>query len=250
VKKIVFEDRARYYADPEFAKLPIEQLLSKAYAQERLKLFDPKRAARTIPAGELSLRAGDTTYLTVVDVDRNAVSLIQSNYRGFGSGIVPDHGGFCLQDRGNLFSLDPAHPNAYAPGKRPFHTIIPAFVTQEGKPVFSYGVMGGDMQPQGHVQVLCNILDFGMDVQEAGDAPRFHHEGSSEPTGETMQNGGELQLESGIDPEVVRQLVLLGHHVTRAVGGYGGYQGIWIDAERGVLLGGTETRNDGMAIGY
>jgi gamma-glutamyltranspeptidase/glutathione hydrolase len=250
VKKIVYEDRAHYYADPEFAKLPIEQLLSKAYAEERLKLFDPKRASRTIPPGELSLRAGDTTYLTVVDAHRNAVSLIQSNYRGFGSGIVPDHAGFCLQDRGDLFSLDPAHPNAYAPGKRPFHTIIPAFVTKDGKPVFSYGVMGGDMQPQGHVQVLCNILDFGMDVQEAGDAPRFHHEGSSEPTGETMQNGGELELESGIAPEVVRQLVLMGHRVTQSVGGYGGYQGIWIDAERGVLLGGTETRNDGMAIGY
>jgi gamma-glutamyltranspeptidase/glutathione hydrolase len=250
MKKIVYEDRARYYADPQFAALPIERLLSKTYAQERLKLFEPLRAGRSFPPGDLPLRAGDTTYLTVVDAERNAVSLIQSNYSGFGSGIVPEGAGFCLQNRGNLFSLDPEHPNAYAPGKRPFHTIIPGFVTRGAKPVFSFGVMGGDMQPQGHVQVLCNLIDFGMDVQEAGDAPRFHHVGSSEPTGESMQDGGELQLESGVGADVVRELLRRGHRVTWAAGGFGGYQGIWIDHQRGVLLGGTETRTDGMAIGY
>jgi gamma-glutamyltranspeptidase/glutathione hydrolase len=249
-KKIVYEDRARYYADPEFAALPLERLVSKGYARERFKLFDKQRAARHVPAGDLPLRAGDTTYLTVVDADRNCVSLIQSNYAGFGSGVVPQRAGFCLQNRGNLFSLDAEHANAYAPGKRPFHTIIPAFVTRDGKPLFSFGVMGGAMQPQGHVQVLCNIIDFGMDVQEAGDAPRFRHSGSSQPTGETMQDGGALHLESGVDPEVVRELVLKGHRVTYLLGGYGGYQGIWVDHERGVLIGGTESRKDGAAVGY
>jgi len=250
VKKIAYEDRARYYADPDFFRVPLEQLLSKAYAKKRLELFDPDRAQRRIPPGDLDLRSGDTTYLTVVDADRNAVSLIQSNYAGFGSGVVPEGCGFTLQDRGNLFNLDPTHPNAYAPGKRPFHTIIPAFVTRGGRPLFSFGVMGGDMQPQGHVQVLCNIIDFGMNVQEAGDAPRFHHTGSSEPTGESMQDGGDLHLENGFAPEVVRGLALKGHRISENLGGYGGYQGIWIDEKRGVLLGGTESRKDGCAIGY
>ncbi|MFQ5599095.1 MAG: gamma-glutamyltransferase [Candidatus Krumholzibacteriia bacterium] len=250
VKKIVYEDRARYYADPEFADLPLASLISRSYAAERLKLFDPQRAQRRIPAGDLPLQTGDTTYLTVVDSERNAVSLIQSNYWGFGSGVVPEGTGFCLQNRGNLFSLDPQHANAYAPGKRPFHTIIPGFVTRDGKPVFSFGVMGGGMQPQGHVQVLCNIIDFGMNVQEAGDAPRFRHTGSTEPTGGPMQDGGRLHLESGIAPEVVRELMLKGHRVTHRVGGYGGYQGIWIDHENHVLIGATESRKDGMALGY
>jgi gamma-glutamyltranspeptidase/glutathione hydrolase len=250
VKKLAYEDRARYFADADFAPAPLERLLAKPYAAERLQLFDATRAARAIPPGDAALRHGDTTYLTVVDADRNAISLIQSNYMGFGSGVVPAGAGFTLQDRGNLFNLDASHPNAYAPHKRPFHTIIPAFVTREGRPVFSFGVMGGDMQPQGHVQVLCNILDFGMDVQEAGDAPRWHHEGSSEPTGEVMQDGGVLHLESGFAPEVVRELVQKGHRITADVGGYGGYQGIWIDAVRGVLLGASESRKDGCAIGY
>jgi len=249
-KKIAYEDRARYFADPAFAPAPLEQLLSKEYAKERLKQFDPMRAALKIPAGDLQMRGGDTTYFTVVDADRNCVSLIQSNYMGFGSGVVPEGTGFCLQNRGNLFNLDAAHPNAYAPGKRPFHTIIPAFVTRAGKPVFSFGVMGGDVQPQGHVQVLCNIIDFGMNVQEAGDAPRFHHEGSSEPTGEVMQDGGALHLESGIAPEVVRTLVQKGHKISQSFGTFGGYQGIWIDHDRGVLLGATESRKDGCALGY
>jgi len=249
-KKIAYEDRARYYADPAFASIPLERLLSKDYARERGRLFDPERAARSIAPGEIALRAGDTTYLTVVDAERNAVSLIQSNYSGFGSGVVPAGAGFGLQNRGNLFNLDAAHPNAYAPGKRPFHTIIPAFVTRGGKPAFSFGVMGGDVQPQGHVQVLVNILDFGMNVQEAGDAARFHHEGSSEPTGTAMTDGGTLHLESGVAPEVVRALVLKGHRITESFGTFGGYQGIWIDHERGVLLGATESRKDGCALGY
>ncbi|HZL84878.1 MAG TPA: gamma-glutamyltransferase [Candidatus Krumholzibacteria bacterium] len=250
VKKIVFEDRARYYADPDFVQMPLEQLLSKTYARQRSTLFDPARAKQSVAAGDLPLRAGDTTYFTVVDSERNIVSLIQSNYRGFGSGVVPEGTGFCLQDRGEMFSLDPAHPNAYEPRKRPFHTIVPAMVTHDGKPVFSFGVMGGDMQPQGHVQILCNIIDFGMDVQEAGDAARFYHTGSSEPTGEHMEDGGILHLESGVSAEVVRDLVLKGHRVVENVGGYGGYQGIWIDHERGVLLGATESRKDGIALGY
>lgn len=250
IKKIVYEDRARYYVDPAYAEIPLERLLSKTYARERLRLFDPARAQRAVPAGDLPLRTGDTTYFTVVDAERNAVSLIQSNYSGFGSGVVPEGGGFCLQNRGNLFNLDPAHANAYAPGKRPFHTIIPAFVTRDGKPVFSFGVMGGDMQPQGHVQVLCNILDFGMNVQEAGDAARFHHEGSSEPTGSVMADGGTLHLESGVPATVARDLALKGHRITASLGTYGGYQGIWIDHQRDLLMGGTESRKDGMAIGY
>ena len=250
VKKIVYEDRARWYADPAFAPAPLDRLLSKAYARERGKLFDPARAATIIAPGDAALRTGDTTYLTVVDAERNCVSLIQSNYMGFGSGVVPQAGGFCLQNRGNLFALDAAHPNAFAPRKRPFHTIIPAMVTRDGRALFSFGVMGGDVQPQGHVQVLCNIIDFRMNLQEAGDAPRFHHEGSSEPTGETMRDGGALHLESGIAPEVVRDLVQKGHRVSQSLGTFGGYQGIWIDAERGVLIGASESRKDGCAIGY
>jgi gamma-glutamyltranspeptidase/glutathione hydrolase len=250
VKKIVYEDRAKYYVDPAFARIPLEQLVSKEYAAERLKLYDANKVARSIPPGDLPLQVGDTTYFTVVDAQRNCVSLIQSNYSGFGSGVVPQGCGFTLQNRGNLFNLDPAHANAYAPKKRPFHTIIPAFVTKQGKPVFSFGVMGGDMQPQGHVQVLCNIVDFGMDVQEAGDAPRWHHEGSSEPTGEVMQDGGTLNLEAGVPADVVRDLALKGHRIAENPGVYGGYQGIWIDWTRGVLQGGTESRKDGCALGY
>jgi len=249
-KKIVYEDRARYYADPAFAHLPIEQLISKEYARKRLRLFDADHAARNIAPGDFALRQGDTTYLTVVDADRNAVSLIQSNYMGFGSGIVPEGCGFTLQNRGNLFSLEAEHANRYEPSKRPFHTIIPAFVTKDGQPLFSFGVMGGDMQPQGQVQVLVNILDFGMDIQEAGDAARFHHIGSTEPNGPAMQDGGTLQLESAVASDVVRDLIRKGHRVRMTVGGYGGYQGIWIDQVNGVLIGATESRKDGVALGY
>lgn len=249
-KKLVFEDRARYYADPEFAQIPLTRLLSKEYAAERRKLIDPARAATSLPAGDAALAQGDTIYLTVADEERNMVSLIQSNYRGFGSGLVPDGLGFCFQDRGELFSLQEGHPNVYAPHKRPFHTIIPGFVTKGGRPWLSFGVMGGDMQPQGHVQVLCNLIDFGMNVQEAGDAARFHHAGSSEPTGEVMSDGGWVGLETGVPQAVWKELERRGHRVRREQDGYGGYQAILYDAERDIYIGASESRKDGQAGGY
>ncbi|MCP5047113.1 MAG: gamma-glutamyltransferase [bacterium] len=250
VKKLAFEDRARFYADPKFSKLPLKTLLSDEYAKRRLKLFNPKRANRKILPDPAILEHGDTIYLTVVDKDRNAISLIQSNYRGFGSGMSPDGLGFTLQDRGEMFSLEPGHLNIFAPGKRPFHTIIPAFVTKDGEPVFSYGVMGGAMQPQGHVQVFLNIVEFGMNIQVAGDAARFRHEGSSQPDYGKMTDGGRVYLESGISSQTVRKLLSRGHRISTSRGGYGGYQGIWIDHKRGILLGGSESRKDGQAIGY
>jgi gamma-glutamyltranspeptidase/glutathione hydrolase len=250
IKKIVYEDRARYYADPRFVKIPLKTLLSEEYAKKRLKHFNPKRANRSIPYDDSILEQGDTVYLTVVDKDRNAVSLIQSNYAGFGSGMVPDGLGFCIQDRGALFSLEEGHLNVFAPGKRPFHTIIPAFVTRDNKPVFSFGVMGGAMQPQGHVQVLLNIIEFDMNIQEAGDAARFRHTGSSQPDYGKMTDGGQVNLESGVTAQVVRELLGKGHRITSARGGYGGYQGILIDHFRGILFGASESRKDGCAIGY
>ncbi|MEO1725369.1 MAG: gamma-glutamyltransferase, partial [Pseudomonadota bacterium] len=187
---------------------------------------------------------GDTTYLTVVDGDGLMVSLIQSNYRGMGGGMVPDGLGFMFQDRGELFSLDPEHPNAYEPSKRPFHTIIPAFVTKDGAPWMSFGVMGGATQPQGHVQILVNMIDFGMNAQEAGDAPRMVHTGSSQPTGERMEKGGALHLESGFTPDVLRELMRRGHRLQSADGIFGGYQGIRLDVETGVYAGASESRKD------
>ena len=249
-KKIAYEDRARFYADTDFADVPVEALISKAYAAERGKLLHPDHVLRQLDPGDPKLIHGDTIYLTVADKDRNMVSLIQSNYRGFGSGLVPDGLGFVFQDRGELFSLEEGHPNVYEPHKRPFHTIIPAFVTKDGKPWLSFGVMGGDMQPQGHVQVLCNLIDFGMGLQEAGDVARFHHTGSSEPTGERMTQGGWLALESGISMEAQRGLVLRGHRVRFNTGGFGGYQAIRYDAERDIYIGASESRKDGQAAGY
>ncbi len=249
VKKIVYEDRARFYADPKFAKVPVSGLLSPAYAKKRLDLLDPDKARAIIPSGDPP-EDGDTVYLTVVDKAGNAVSLIQSNYYGFGSGMVPPGLGFCLQDRGALFSLEKGHMNVLEPGKRPFHTIIPGFVTKDGKPVFSFGVMGGAMQPQGHLQVLLNIIDFGMNIQEAGDAPRFRHAGSSQPDGGQMNDGGTVYLESGISKKTKMKLASKGHRLDTQQGGYGGYQGIWIDHERGVLIGASESRKDGCAMGY
>jgi len=250
IKKIVYEDRARFYADPRFAEIDYSTLISPAYAKRRLELFHPERSNNSVAAGDPRLAKGDTVYLTVVDKDFNAVSLIQSNYVGFGSGMVPDGLGFCLQDRGALFDLEPGRANSLAPGKRPFHTIIPGFVTRDGQPLFSFGVMGGDMQPQGHVQVLCNIIDFAMNLQEAGDAPRFRHAGSSEPDGSVMTDGGVVYLESGIAPEVIRDLLNRGHKVSKSSGEFGGYQGIWLDLERKILIGASESRKDGCAIGY
>jgi len=249
-KKIAYEDRARFYADPEFSKLPTTGLISSKYAAERRKLFDAEKVLRSIEPGNPGMSEGDTVYLTVADQDRNMVSLIQSNYRGFGSGLVPDGLGFCFQDRGALFTLEEGHPNVFEPGKRPFHTIIPAFITKDGKPFMSFGVMGGDMQPQGHVQIVCNIIDFGMNIQEAGDAARWYHGRSSEPTGEKMTDGGRVALESGILPTAVEHLKTLGHHVYDGKGIFGGYQAIMYDAKHDVYYGASESRKDGQAAGY
>lgn len=247
-KKLAFEDRAKYYADPDFAKIPLEQLLSDDYADNRRELIAPDRAAKTFDAGELE--DGDTIYLTVADEDGNMVSLIQSNYRGMGSGMVPPGLGFMLQDRGELFTLEKGHANVYEQGKRPFHTIIPAFITKSGKPWVSFGLMGGAMQPQGHAQIVMNLVDFGMGLQEAGDAPRIHHDGSSEPTGSKMTDGGILQLESGFPYETVRALMQMGHNVGFTLGAFGGYQAILYDAEKKVYFGASESRKDGQAAGY
>jgi gamma-glutamyltranspeptidase/glutathione hydrolase len=247
-KKLAFEDRAKYYSDPDFNDIPVKKLISKEYANERSKLINPARAARNYPAGELE--QGNTIYLTVADQEGNMVSLIQSNYRGMGSGMTPKGLGFILQDRGELFSLDKNHMNCYEPAKRPFHTIIPAFITKDGKPFMSFGVMGGSMQPQGHAQIVINMIDFGMNLQEAGDAPRIRHGGSSQPTGEKMNDGGTLHLESGIDYEVIRELTKKGHRIIFDVGGYGGYQAIMYDEKNGVFYGASESRKDGQAAGY
>jgi gamma-glutamyltranspeptidase/glutathione hydrolase len=250
-KKLAFEDRARYYADPAMSPVPVEELISKNYADQRRTLIQPDRAGKSYPAGDLFQEEGDTIYLTVADRDRNMVSLIQSNFMGFGSGLVPDGTGFGLQNRGSSFNLKDGHPNTYAPGKRPFHTIIPGFVTRQGRPYLSFGVMGGDMQPQGHVQVLCNLLDFGMTIQEAGDAPRFRHWGSSEPTGiPMMSGGGAVALETGVPAESIRDLMRMGHDVRFDLGGFGGYQAILFDAVRDVFWGASESRKDGAAAGY
>ncbi|MBT8131863.1 MAG: gamma-glutamyltransferase family protein, partial [Gammaproteobacteria bacterium] len=247
-KKLAFEDRARYYADMDFYKTPVAELISKEYAAERRKLIDVNKAAKSYPAGQL--RDGDTIYLTVADSDGNMVSLIQSNYRGMGSGMTPPGLGFILQDRGELFSLKAGHPNVYAPGKRPFHTIIPAFVTRDGKPWLSFGLMGGGMQPQGHAQIVINLIDFGMNLQEAGDAPRIRHDGSSEPTDEIMTDGGRLMLESGFSQATRRKLAKMGHKLGSSAGGFGGYQAILWDADNGVYIGASESRKDGHAAGY
>lgn len=250
-KKLAFEDRAKYYADPEFAKIPVERLISKEYAAERRKLLQKDRAARTVDAGNPALKDGDTIYLTTADAQGNMVSLIQSNYRGMGSGMTPGDLGFVLQDRGEMFDLAPGRPNSYAPGKRPFHTIIPAFVTKDGEPFVSFGVMGGATQPQGHVQIVVNLVDFGMNLQEAGDAPRTIHEGSSEPTGEGMtEGGGQVLVESGIPYETVRALMLKGHQVRYDLGNFGGYQAIRWDPVQKVYYGASESRKDGQAAGW
>ncbi len=248
-KKLAFEDRARFYADQDFVDVPVEGLISKDYLAGRHRLIR-NRAARTVDAGNPALQTGDTIYLTVADQDRNMVSLIQSNYRGMGSGMCPDGLGFCLQDRGELFDMTPGRANSYAPGKRPFHTIIPSFVTKDGKPFLSFGVMGGATQPQGHAQIVMNIVDFDMNIQEAGDAPRILHEGSSEPTGEKMTDGGTVSLESGFEYEVIRELMGRGHKIGYDVGNYGGYQAIRYDAENDVWIGASESRKDGQAAGF
>lgn len=248
-KKLAYEDRARAYADPEFSQIPLNLLLSKPYAQQLAGNIHPDLAAAHLDMP--ALEQGDTVYLCTADRDGNMVSLIQSNYMGMGSGEVAPGTGFCLQNRGALFHLaDPHHPNAYAPGKRPFHTIIPAFVMEGDQPLISFGLMGGAMQPQGHTQVLTNLLDFGMNLQEAGDAPRIRHSGSSQPTGEKMTDGGVVYLEPGFSPESIQALLQKGHQLSHTLGGFGGYQAIRRDAQRGLYLGASESRKDGMAIGY
>ena len=246
VKKIVFADRAKYYADPHFADIPVKELISKSYAKERAKLIDLNNVSATDEPG--ILKSGDTIYLTVADKYGNMVSLIQSNYRGMGSGMMPPGLGFMLQDRGELFSLDKNHRNALLGGKRPFHTIIPAFVTKEGKPFMSFGVMGGATQPQAHAQIIINMVDFGLNLQEAGDAPRIVHSGSSQPTDETMKDGGTLSLETGFGEIIEDELAAKGHTIKYEKGIFGGYQAIMF--KDGVYYGASETRKDGQAAGY
>jgi gamma-glutamyltranspeptidase/glutathione hydrolase len=271
-KKLAYADRARFYADPAFVQVPMLELIAKPYAERRRKLVDPRRAMTQVDAGDPKLGQSETIYLCVVDKDRNCVSLIQSNYVGFGSGLVPGDLGFALQNRGTLFALDAAHANRLEPHKRPFHTIIPSFVTKGGKPWLVFGVMGGDMQPQGQVEVLCNLIDFGMNVQEAGEAPRIEHLGLATPTGRTakddggalaaelgipkavlqdlLQRGGIVAAERGIPEAVLQDLLQRGHHVKRVRKNGGGYQGILLDPNTNVLHGGSEPRKDGCALGY
>jgi gamma-glutamyltranspeptidase/glutathione hydrolase len=250
-KKLAFEDRAKYYADPAFGKIPIQELLAKPYAAKRRQLIDLKQAAKAYDFGDPRLNHGDTVYLTTADSAGNMVSLIQSVYLAFGSGVCPTGLGFALQNRGALFNLKEDEFNTYAPGKRPFQTIIPAFITREGKPWISFGVMGGQMQPQGHVQIVMNLIDFGMGLQEAGDAPRIQHNGSSEVTGSIMTDGGQVSLEFGFPSEMERDLVKIGHKVGRErAATFGGYQAILWDSTNRVYWGASESRKDGMAAGY
>ena len=247
-KKIAFADRAKYYADMDFNKIPVNYLISKEYAKKRISEIDPFNAAKVVKAGEIE--NGDTIYLTTADDEGNIVSLIQSNYRGMGSGMVPQGLGFMLQDRGELFSLEEGHYNVYEPKKRPFHTIIPAFITKDGKPYVSFGLMGGAMQPQGHAQIVINLIDFKMNLQEAGDAPRIRHVSNQQPTGGNMLDGGELSLESGFDYKEIRKLQKYGHKVIFSLGSFGGYQAIMLDKENRVYFGASESRKDGSAMGY
>jgi gamma-glutamyltranspeptidase / glutathione hydrolase len=248
-KKLAFADRARFYADPKFSETPVQELLSNAYTAQRAALIG-ERAALAVEPGNPAMNEGDTIYLTTADAEGNMVSLIQSNFRGMGSGMAPDGLGFILQDRGEQFVLKSGHPNALEGGKRPFHTIIPAFITKDNRPWLSFGLMGGAMQPQGHVQIVMNLIDFGMNLQEAGDAPRIQHEGSTEPAGQNlnMTDGGVVNLESGFSPEVHRALMRKGHKLQDADGPFGGYQAIM--RGDGVWIGASESRKDGQAAGF
>jgi len=248
-KKLAYEDRATYYADPDFREAPLEELISKGYAEKRRALIDADQASREYNPGLID-EGSNTIYLSVADSEGNMVSLIQSNYSGMGGGIIPDGLGFSLQNRGTSFILEEGHYNSYAPHKRPFHTIIPGFVTKDDQPFMSFGVMGGAFQPQGHVQILVNMIDFGMNLQEAGDAPRARHSGSSSPTGSRMDDGGYVTLEGGFDYETILELVKRGHRVGHSVRGYGGYQAVMLHSETGVYHGASESRKDGQAAGY
>lgn len=248
-KKLAFEDRARFYADPAFARVPVAELLSDAYAAKARERIG-ERAAKVVEPGNPAIDDGDTICLSTADASGMMVSLIQSNYRGMGSGMTPPGLGFVLQDRGEMFDLEPGRANSYAPSKRPFHTIIPGFVTKEGEAILAFGVMGGATQPQGHAQIVVNLVDFGMNTQEAGDAPRILHDGSSEPTGERMTDGGKVSLEDGYAWETVRALLAKGHVVGWNLGEYGGYQAVRRDPKSGVYFGASESRKDGQAAGY
>jgi gamma-glutamyltranspeptidase/glutathione hydrolase len=249
-KKIVYEDRARYYADPDFNKIPVRQLISKEYAAKRRQLIDVNSAGTDFEPGNSDSETSDTIYLTVADRYGNMVSLIQSNYRGMGSGMTPDGLGFILQDRGELFNLQDGFLNSYAPHKRPFHTIMPGFITKDGQPFVSFGVMGGDMQPQGQVQIIINLIDFGMNLQEAGDAPRIQHNGSTDPTGTAKQDGGLVSVETGFPPQTIEALKNMGHKIDKTNEDFGGYQAIMFDSKNKVFYGASESRKDGQAAGY
>lgn len=246
-KKLAFEDRAKFYADPDFVKIPLDTLLSKSYAKQRAAQISLERAGRYTHG---TISKGETIYLTVADKEGNMISLIQSNYRGMGSGMAPPELGFMLQDRGELFSLKKGDANEFKPRKRPFHTIIPSFVTENGKPLISFGVMGGDFQPQGHVQIIMNLVDFEMGLQEAGDAPRFDHTGSSSPTGKASDGKGKIRMESGFNYKTIRALMQKGHEVGFANGVFGGYQAIKCDHLNKVYIGASESRKDGQSAGY
>ena len=249
-KKIVYEDRAKYYADPKYTNISTDILITKEYAKKRRNLINPNIAAKEFLPGDIKLENDDTIYLTVADREGNMVSLIQSNYGDMGAGLTSEEFGFSFQNRGQLFSLNADHPNVYAPNKRPFHTIIPAFVTKDNKPWLSFGLMGGSMQPQGHAQILINMIDFGMNLQEAGDAARIRHVGSSQPTDEKMNDGGKLYLESSIDETTREKLRKIGHNIATDTNVYGGYQAIMWDEEHKVYYGASDPRKDGQAAGY
>jgi gamma-glutamyltranspeptidase/glutathione hydrolase len=255
-KRLVFEDRARYYADPAFSEVPVAWLISKDYAAERAALIRPDRMVVPAYPGQAPGQ-GDTTYLCAADADGMMVSLIQSNFQGMGSGLIPDGLGFMFQNRGRAFSLQDGHPNVYAPGKRPFHTIIPGFATKDGEPWLAFGVMGGNMQPQGQTQIITNLVDFGLGLQEAGDAPRWLHELSPEPSGrdpmppgvpESLRPKGVLALESSVPAATREGLRALGHVVHDLPGGYGGYQAI--ERHPGRYAAASEMRKDGAALAY
>ena len=249
-KRLAYEDLAKFFGDPAFVNIPIPQLISESYAAKRRTNIRMNTVNSEVGPGEPRLIDGDTTYFTVADSSGMMVSLIQSNFRGMGSGLVPDGLGFMFNNRGELFSLQPESPNLYAPGKRPFQTIIPGFVMKGGEPYMSFGLMGGDMQPQGHVQVLVNMIDFGMDVQEAGDFMRFRHYGGSEVTGEPAQGVGFVEIESGVSPEVRAELERRGHRFVDGADAFGGYQAIQWDRVNRVYRAGSEMRKDGHAAGY
>jgi gamma-glutamyltranspeptidase/glutathione hydrolase len=253
-KRLAYEDRARYYADPHFSKIPIDWLNSKDYAKQRAKQIKLDSILTPIHPGQAPSH-GDTTYFTIADKDGIMISQIQSNFRGMGSGLVADGLGFMFQDRGELFSLQDGHPNIYAPRKRPFQTIIPGFATKDGKPWMSFGVMGGDMQPQGQSQIIINRVDYGLDIQAAGDSPRWHHEGSSQTMGEDpagLSPKGILRLESGIPASTRKALEVLGWPLAPSDGGFGRYEAIepHIDGPDRVYAAASEMRADGCALAY